>query len=153
MSAGEYEILIDAIVNSHKGIIQPQLIIPAQIFEQIRLNHDMPSDLSLPVPTSATYQYLLLRTVAIDVFLQGKFLVYVICLPQTNNVSYDLYHVLPFPIRVKGTDSKFIFIPPEHDYLLMDTAKRIFTRLGVDEVNECQTLRDKWFVNKHSLYN
>jgi len=28
----EYEILIDAVVNSHKGIIQPQLITPAQIF-------------------------------------------------------------------------------------------------------------------------
>jgi methyl-accepting chemotaxis protein len=29
----EYEILIDAVVNSHKGVIQPQLITPAQIFE------------------------------------------------------------------------------------------------------------------------
>ena len=68
-----YEILIDAVVNSHKGIIQPQLITPAQIFEQIRQSQDdMPSDLSLPVPTSATYQYLLLRIVAIDVFLKGK---------------------------------------------------------------------------------
>jgi hypothetical protein len=107
----EYEILIDAVVNSHKGVIQPQLITPAQIFEQIRLSHDdMPSGLSLPVPTSATYQYLLLRIVAIDVFLLGKFLVYVIRLPLTNNVCYNLYHVLPFPITVKGTDSKFIFI-------------------------------------------
>ena len=112
----------------------------------------MPSDLSLPVPTSATYQYLLLRVVAIGV-LQGKFLVYVIRLPLTINVSYNLYHVLPFPIGVKGTVSKFIFIQPEHDYLLMDTAKRFFTRLGVDEVNECKTLRDKWYVNKPSLYN
>jgi hypothetical protein len=28
----EYEILTDAVVNSHKGVIQPQLITPAQIF-------------------------------------------------------------------------------------------------------------------------
>jgi hypothetical protein len=94
----------------------------------------MPSDLSLPVPTSATYQYLLLRIVGIDALLQGKFLVYVIRLPLTNNVSYNLYHILPFPIRVKRTDSKYIFNQPERDYLLMDTAKRFFTRLGV-EVN------------------
>ena len=64
----EYEILIDAVVNAHKGVMQPQLITPAQIFEQVKLSHDdMPSDLSLPVPTSATYQYLLLRIVSIDV--------------------------------------------------------------------------------------
>jgi len=84
------------------------------------------------------------------VFLQGKFLVYVIRLPLTNSVSYNLYNVLPFPIRVKGTDSKFIFIQPEHDYLLMDTAKRFFARLGVDEVNECKTLRKGQMVCKQT---
>ena len=29
----EYEILIDAVINSQKGVIQPQLITPAQILE------------------------------------------------------------------------------------------------------------------------
>jgi ribosomal protein L10 len=28
----DYKILIDAVVNSHKGVIQPQLITPAHIF-------------------------------------------------------------------------------------------------------------------------
>jgi hypothetical protein len=32
----EYEVLIDAVVNSHKGVIQPQLITPAQILEQMK---------------------------------------------------------------------------------------------------------------------
>jgi len=80
----------------------------------------MPSDLPLPIPTSATYQHSLLRIVSIDVFLKGHFLVYVIRLPLMN-VFYNLYHILPLPIQIKGTDSKFIFIQPEHDYLLMDT--------------------------------
>jgi len=71
---------------------------------------------------------------------KGKFLVCVIRLPLTNNVSYNLYHVLPLPIKIKGTDSKFIFIQPEHNYLLMDTAKRYFTRLAADEVNYCKIL-------------
>jgi hypothetical protein len=89
---------------------------------------DMPSDLSLPIPTSAAYQHLLLRIISIDVISNGHFLVYVIRLPLTNNVFYNLYHVLLFPIKVKGTNSKFIFIQPEHDYLLMDAAKRYFIR-------------------------
>jgi replicative superfamily II helicase len=70
----EYEILIDAVVNSQKGVIQPQLITPAQILEQVKISQaDMPSDLSLPIPTSDTYQHLLLRTDSIDVFLKGYF--------------------------------------------------------------------------------
>jgi hypothetical protein len=54
----EYEILIDAVVNSQKGVIEPQFVTPAQIVEQVKINQpDMPSGLSLPIPTSATYQH------------------------------------------------------------------------------------------------
>ena len=81
----EYEILIDAVVNYQKGVIQPQLINPAQILEQVKTSQaDMPSDLSLPIPTTATYQRLLLRIISTEVFLKGNFLAYVIRLPQTN---------------------------------------------------------------------
>lgn len=62
-------------------------------------------------------------------------------LPLTNNVLYNLFHVLPLPIKIKGTYSKFTFIQPEHDYLLMDTAKLYFTRHGVDKIKNCKTVR------------
>jgi len=40
----EYEILIDAVVNSQKGVIQPQLVTPVQILELVKINqHEMPS--------------------------------------------------------------------------------------------------------------
>jgi len=124
-----------AVVNSQKGVIQPQLVTPAQILEQVKINQaDMPSDLSLSIPTSATYQHLLLRIASIDVFLKDHFLVYVICLPLTNNMIYNLYHILPLPIKISGTDSKFLFIQPEHDYLLMDTTKQYFTGLGAEGI-------------------
>ena len=73
----EYEILIDAVIDSQKGVIQPQLITAAQILEQVKHSQaDMPSDFSLPIPTSAAYQHLVLRIATFDVFLWGKFLVY-----------------------------------------------------------------------------
>jgi len=148
----EYEILIDAVVNSQKGVIHPQLITSAQILEQVKISQaDMPSDLSLHIPTSATYQHLLLRIVSIDVFLTGRFLVYVIHLPLTSNVIYNLYHVLPLPIKIRGTDSKFIFIQPEHDYLLMDTAKQYFTWLGADGINSCKIVSKAHMVCKQTL--
>ena len=50
----EYEILINAVIDSQKGVIQPQLIKPAQILEQVKHSQaDMQSDFSLPIPTSA----------------------------------------------------------------------------------------------------
>ena len=56
----------------------------------------MPSDLPLPIRTSATYQHLLLRTISIDVFFNINFLVFVIRLLLTKIVFYNLHHVLPF---------------------------------------------------------
>ena len=51
----EYNILIDAIMNSQKGILQPLIITPAQIMKQLKASQaDIPSDLSLPIPMSAT---------------------------------------------------------------------------------------------------
>lgn len=90
----------------------------------------MPSDLPLPIRTSATYQHLLLIIISIDVFLKIHFLV--ISLPLTKTVLYNLYHVLPF----QREDSKFTFTQPEHGYLLMDSDKWYFTRLGVDVIND-----------------
>ena len=142
-------ILIDAVIDSQRGVIQPELITPTQILGQVKLSQaDMPDDLSLPIQTSAPYQYLLLRIVNFDVFLKGKFLVYVIRVTLTSNVVFNLYHVLPFPIRIKGTESKFIFIKPENEYLLMDTAKRYFTGLKVDEVHECKILNKELRICK-----
>jgi hypothetical protein len=44
----EYEILIDAVIDSQRGVIQPQRITPTQILEQITTSQaDMPRDLSL----------------------------------------------------------------------------------------------------------
>jgi hypothetical protein len=54
MSAEE-NMIYDTVINSQKGVVQPQLITPAQILEQVKHSQaDMPSDISLPIPTSAT---------------------------------------------------------------------------------------------------
>ena len=92
-------ISIDAVVNSQKGIIQPQIIIPAEILEQGKINQaDMPSDLSLPITMSATHQRILFKIISIDVFLKVLFLVYVIRLPLT--ICFTICFIFyPFQLR------------------------------------------------------
>ena len=127
----EYEILIDAIINLLKGVLQPQIITPAQIMKHMKATQaDMPPELFLPLPLSATYHHLALRIIDFDVFLKENFLVYIICLPLTNSINCNLYHVLPLPIQVKNTESKCIFLLPECEHLLMDTAKQYFCEIN-----------------------
>ena len=141
--------MIDAILNSQKGILQPHLITPAQIVKQMKASQaDIPSELTLPIPLSSTYQTLIVNIIELDVFIRDNFLVYVIRLPLTNHVRYNVYHVLPLPIRIKDTDTRFTFILPEREYLLMDTAKRYYARLRVTEIKEC-----KLITARHSVSN
>ena len=71
----EYNILIDTIVHSQKGILQPHIITPAQIMKQTKASQaDIPSELSLPIPPSATYQNLIVNMIDLDVFIKVTFL-------------------------------------------------------------------------------
>jgi hypothetical protein len=134
----EYDILIDAILNLQKGILQPHIITPAQIVSQIKASQiDIPAELTLPVPLSATHQNLIVNILELEVFIRDKFLVYVIRLPLTNHVKYNVYHVLPLPIWIEDATNQFTFILPERKYLLMDTAKQYYVRLGVNEFKDC----------------
>jgi hypothetical protein len=91
----ENEILIDAVIVSQKGVIQPQIITPAQILDQVKHRQDdMPINLSLAIPTSAAYQHVVLRIVTFNVCLKVKFLMYVIRLPLTSHLIFNLYNVL-----------------------------------------------------------
>jgi len=108
----EYNILIDAIMNSQKGILQPHIVTPAQILNQLKASQaDIPNKPSLHIPHSATYQNLIVNIVALDASYKNNFLV--IRLLLTNHVNYNLYHDLPLPIRIKNTDTRFTFILPE----------------------------------------
>jgi len=119
-----YNILFDTIMDSQKGMLQPHIITPAQIIKQMKASQaDILSELSLPIPLSATYQNLVLNVIDFGVFIRDNFLVYVIRLPLTNHVNY-MYHILPLPIKIKNTDTRFTFILHEREYLLMDVAKQ-----------------------------
>ena len=131
----EYNILIDAIMNSQKGVLQPHIITPAQIVKQMKASQaDIPSELSIPIPLSPTYQNLIVNIIDFDVFIRDNFLVYVNRLPLTDHVNYNVYHVLPLPIKIKNTDTRFTFILPESEYLLVDIAKQFYARLKVDGI-------------------
>jgi hypothetical protein len=86
----EYGILTDAIMNSQKGVLQPQIVTTAQIMKHMKASKDdMPPELSFPLPLSAAYKHLVLRIIDFDVFLKGNFLVFIIRLPLTNSITYN----------------------------------------------------------------
>jgi hypothetical protein len=59
--------LIDASINSQKGVLQLQIITPAQIMKHMKASQaDTPTELSLPLPLSAAYHHLVLSIIDVD---------------------------------------------------------------------------------------
>jgi hypothetical protein len=58
--------------------------------------NDIPSELSLPIPLSATYQNLIVNIIDFDIFIRDSFLVYVIRLPLTNHVITMCITLFPY---------------------------------------------------------
>ena len=70
----EYDILSDGILNSQKGILQPH-ITPAQTVRRMKASQaDIPRELTLPIPLSATHQNLTVNKVDLDYSLRIIFL-------------------------------------------------------------------------------
>jgi hypothetical protein len=137
----QYKIFIEAIINSQKGVNQPHIITPVQFIKHLRASQaDVRSDLSIPIPLSVAYHNSVLRIAEVDIFLRNNFLVYEKCLPLSNHVHYKVHHILPLPIKIRNSTNKFIFISPEREYLLMDTARQYFAKLRADEIKECKQI-------------
>lgn len=148
----ECELVLQAIVNAQKGILQPHIITPNKIFKIIKSDKiDKPKDLSLPFPLSLSYGNLLLKIIDFDVYLNNDILCYIIKLPLTDDTVYNTYKVLPLPINMNNTNNKFLFIQPEQKYLLVDKAKRYYVKMSEQVFQKCKEINNYWRICKQSF--
>ncbi|XP_046382338.1 uncharacterized protein LOC124153285 [Ischnura elegans] len=135
----QYNAVIDSLINAQKGVLQPQIISPEEIMTMFdKHKADIPKDLTLPFPQSVAYRSKLLKMLELDVFLSNHVLGYVISIPLSNLVRFNVYHVIPLPIKINGTSMKFIFIQPEREYLLLDKSGRYVTKLSREDFADCK---------------
>ena len=62
-----------------------------------------------------------------------------------------MYHVLPYPTKIRNTELQLAFIPSEQSVLLIDIAKQYYVRLRVDEFKEHKLITDTEFANKITM--
>jgi hypothetical protein len=63
------------------------------------------------------------------VHILGDKLVYMLKVPLTSHNVYDMYRILPFPIKVTDTKDKYTFMQPEREIILIDKTKQFYVRL------------------------
>jgi hypothetical protein len=97
----------------------------------LRNSHSiLPHDLSLLSTVRVSYEHALMNVIDIDVFVNDYVLGYVLSSPLVNSEVYNLYHLIPFPTRVKNSQNTFVIIGSEKDYLLWTRWKKICAKLS-----------------------
>jgi hypothetical protein len=94
----ESDILLQSCMNAHKGVMQRQILLPSHLVQVLKDSQDSFSrDLQVPTPLSEVYSYQLINIVDYK-------MAYVLKVPLSSHSGYDVYRILPFPIKV--TDKK-----------------------------------------------
>jgi hypothetical protein len=145
----EYDILIQSCMNAHKGVMQPQILSPSHLMQVLKDSQDsFPRDLQVPTPLSEVYTYQLINIVTVEVYIVDDKMVYVLKVPLTSHSVYDVYRILPFPIKVTDTKNKYTFIQPEKEIILMDQTKQFYVRLTQNELSHCRKISEDRLVCK-----
>jgi hypothetical protein len=93
--------------------------------EALQNSHSIiPHDLSLLSTARVAYEHAIMGVIDIDVFVNDYVLGYVLRASLVNSVVYNLYQLIPFPARVKNSQSTFVIISSEKDYLLWTRWKK-----------------------------
>jgi hypothetical protein len=131
----EYNIIIQSCLSAKGGIIQPQVLSPNHMIEIL---DSFPRDLQVPVPLSYAYSYLLINILSIDV--------YIVRTPLVSHYVYDVYRVLPFPTKINDTKSKYTFIQPEKEYILIDSTKQYYVKFRQEDIRKCKRINNKQVI-------
>lgn len=148
----QYELILDAILNAVKGIVNPHIVSPKQIlhyFKEFQSRHT--GEINLPLPTVTGGDSLLLKLMELDVFSKANILCYVIKLPVTDQLKFNIYKLIPLPTKMKTSTNKFVFINPEKEYLLMEQSKQYYAKVNKDGIENCKQVTKDYRACKQTF--
>ena len=124
-----FEILIDAFVHAKQGTLQPQLITIEKI-KNIIDAQKLPAGLDFPDFPLFDLQKLIVP----HTYSYNQYLVYVLEIPLLSSTNYQLYKVLPFPVR---QDRNYVFISSNKEYIFCDSVRQHYGKLSMSELAGC----------------
>lgn len=135
----EISTIINAILFAKNNAIHPVIITPQQYgVELIKTLTYLPSQTKYPLDLNDKDIPELMSLTNLITYVTKEKLVFVIKTPLITQVSYDLYNVLPVPIKSK--ENTFLFVLPNFKYFLISNNKMHYTSL--EDLNQCKILQN-----------
>jgi hypothetical protein len=64
---------------------------------------------------SVAYSHMIINIISIRVYLVNATLVHIVGVPLVTHHMYDVYKILPFPIRIDESSANYDVIQPESE--------------------------------------
>lgn len=135
--------LITAILVAKTNVLHPVIITPRQLISELQK--------TLPyLPPSTNYAasleiknfYLLVQLMQINAYRFNSRLIFIIHSPLVNNENYNLYNLIPLPI--KTNENSHIYILPKINYLALSENKLQYTLItsfsNCKKINEIRSI-------------
>jgi len=145
----DLDLLIDSVINAHKGVLQPQIVSPdALMGSLIKSSQAFPKDTTLPFPMSKDSTHLLFRLCELQVYIKNDILGYVILLPLVNRGTFDVYKLIPIPIALDR--NQYLYIETGKPFLWIDKARQYYFLSDGVWTDTCKLLNPMSYVCKQS---
>jgi hypothetical protein len=66
----------------------------------------------------------------------------IVRIPLVTHYVYDVYRFLPFPIMINDTKSKYTFIQPEKEHILIDSTKQYYVKFRQEDIRKCKRMNN-----------
>src|SRR5215469_3338428 len=125
-----FEILIDAFLHAQDGVIQPKLISMSKVKDMMRAG---PLRDGLEFPPFSSLE--LSRIITPIIFSQNSYLVYILNVPLLQTLMYQLYKLLPVPMKQHA--NVFVYIGTKRDFIFVDAMKNKYGKMSHQELQAC----------------
>jgi hypothetical protein len=94
-------LIIESVLNAQKGILQPQIMSPNVIIENLQKSTSrFPKDTMAPFTLSKDSSHLILKLYDVHIYLRNGILSYIISLPLVNRGIFKTFRLITLPVKV-----------------------------------------------------
>ena len=139
----EIQTILSTILFAKRNALHPKIISPKQLLNELLIaTRYLPQNRHFPYALLSQNTEGIINLIDIKVFRINNLLVFVISNPLTVDEVYDLYKLIPFPVRI--VNNQFVYIKPKENYLILNEQRTFFSLLP--EIDRCKPIHPELFI-------
>lgn len=147
----ELDNLINAILFAKKNVIHPTVITPIQLIAEIRENKiHISNGLTFPIEPTLENAHTLMDISELTVYYMNGKLVFIIQIPLSDDILFNLFHLIPLPMPHSYEATSFAYVQPSFKFIALSVNKLNYVQLH--NLDNCKTLNVENYLCKMNMY-